>query len=191
MTDAAAHFDSLYRASPDPWNYRTSAYEARKYAATLGALTRPHYGTGIEIGCSIGVLSAQLAARCSRFIAVDFSAQAVTQAAERLLPVRGATAICATIPSGWPRGAYDLIMLSELIYYLPAADIVVTAAMVARDAAPQAECVLVHYQGDTQTDISPNDARALFCNSLSKLRKIAVTDHPTCGDYNHRTILFV
>lgn len=56
--------------------------------------------------------------------------------------------------------------------------------------APGAECVLVHYQANTQTDISPDAARDLFCKTLSILRQFSVTDHLTPGDYDHRTILF-
>jgi hypothetical protein len=44
----------------------------------------------------------------------------------------------------WPQGSFDLIVLSELIYYLPAPDIDALARCVARGAAAGAECVLVH-----------------------------------------------
>ncbi|MDT8855732.1 SAM-dependent methyltransferase [Paracoccaceae bacterium Fryx2] len=190
MPNAAIHFDSLYRANPDPWDYQTSAYEARKYDATLGALTRPRYPSALEAGCSIGVLSARLAARCDRLVAVDFSARAVARAADRLAPFSGAAAMRATLPQDWPVGSYDLIMLSEMIYYLSSQDIVTLAARVARDALPGAECVLVHWQGNTQTEIRPDAARHLFCQSLAALREFVITDHPTTGEYNHRTLLF-
>ncbi|MFC7609312.1 SAM-dependent methyltransferase [Teichococcus aestuarii] len=62
----AAYFEALYAADPDPWRFRDSAYEAGKYAATLAALERPRYGRVLEVGCSIGVLTKQLAGRCDR-----------------------------------------------------------------------------------------------------------------------------
>ena len=34
---AVDHFEAEYRADPDPWRYRSSAYEQAKYAATLAA----------------------------------------------------------------------------------------------------------------------------------------------------------
>ena len=190
MADQFDHFDRLYRAKADPWNYETSPYEAQKYDATIAALTKMHYPSAIEAGCSIGVLSERLSSRCSRLLALDFASFAVAQAQKRLLPFANATAQCVTLPDGWPRGLYDLIMLSELVYYLSAPDVAKLARYVARDAAWGAECVLVHYQGDTQTEISPDVARDLFCNTVADLRQITIVDHPATGSYNHRTVLF-
>lgn len=190
MTDEADHFDRLYRANPDPWNYRTSAYEQRKYDATLAALTRRHYGNVLEAGCSIGVLSARLARRCNRLLALDFSDLAVAQASEALAPFPHAQAHRATLPDDWPEGGYDLIMLSEFIYYLTPDQIAQTAALVARDARDGAECVLVHWQGDTQTRVTPNAARDLFCAALATRRRFWTITQPTTGEYDHLTLTF-
>ena len=122
MSDAANHFEGLYRANPDPWNYQSSPYEAEKYAATLNALTRPHYGTIIEPGCSIGVLSIRLAQRCNQLVAMDFSPLAIAQAEQRLRPFAGATATVGRVPQDWPKARFDLFIMSELIYYLTAPD---------------------------------------------------------------------
>ena len=77
------YFDDVYRAKADPWNFQSSPYEAAKYAATLAALPRPLYRNALEIGCSIGVLTAQLAARCEQLLSIDVSEQALDQARER------------------------------------------------------------------------------------------------------------
>ncbi|MDR7124258.1 class I SAM-dependent methyltransferase [Pseudotabrizicola sp. 4114] len=190
MTESSDHFDRLYRANPDPWDYRTSGYEQRKYDATLAALTRHHYGSVLEAGCSIGVLSARLAQRCDRLLALDFSDLAVAQAVRALAPVRHAQARRATLPDDWPEGRYDLIMLSEFIYYLTPDQIRQTAQLAARDARDGAECVLVHWQGDTQTTITPNAARDLFCAELAAHRGFQTITHPTTGEYDHLTLLF-
>jgi 2-polyprenyl-3-methyl-5-hydroxy-6-metoxy-1,4-benzoquinol methylase len=190
MAAPIAHFDNLYRANPDPWDYQSSPYEAQKYTSTLAALTRPHYGTIIEPGCSIGVLSARLAKRCDRFFALDFSTRAVDQAKKRLRPFAHATATVAQLPQDWPLGQYDLIILSELIYYLTTPEIEQLAQYVARDAVAGAECVMVHFQGETQTAITPDDARDVFCTTLQSQRIFSVVDHPSDGQYNHRTLLF-
>lgn len=190
MTTPSQHFDMLYRANADPWDYQTSDYERRKYDATLAALTRPRYSSAVEAGCSIGVLSVHLAARCDKLLALDFSARAVAQATERLAAFPNAAARCATLPQDWPRAAYDLIMLSEILYYLSGAEIDAMARHVARDAAPAGACVLVHWQGETQTPISANDARDRFCRALAGLRPFQVIIHHTGADYDHRTLLF-
>lgn len=190
MTGYADHFERLYRTQDDPWNYRTSPYEAAKYAATLAALTRARYASALEIGCSIGVFSAHLAPRCDHLLAIDQSARAVTSAAASLAPWPNAQAVQATVPADWPGGSFDLIVLSEVLYYLSVPDIEALAARVAQDSTVGCECVMVQYQGDTATRIRPNAARARFCAAVSSLRKVRIIDHPVAGRYNHRTLLF-
>jgi hypothetical protein len=68
----ARYFDDLYAGERDPWEFETSAYEQAKYDATLAALPRPRYRRGLEIGCSIGVLTARLAGRCGSLVAITF-----------------------------------------------------------------------------------------------------------------------
>ena len=67
----AAYFAALYQADADPWRFASSDYERRKYAATLAALPRRAYRREFEVGCSIGVLTSQLARRCEHLLAVD------------------------------------------------------------------------------------------------------------------------
>ncbi len=121
--DAEAVFDAVHGRDEDPWQYNTSWYEERKRALTLAALPRPHYGSGLEIGCSIGTLSLDLARRSSGFLAVDASSTAVERAAARLAQVPGAAARHLTVPSHWPEGTYDLVVVSEIGYYLSPAEL--------------------------------------------------------------------
>ena len=67
----SAYFEAIYQADADPWRFATSDYEREKYAATLAALPLQAYRSGFEVGCSIGVLTSQLARRCDRLLAVD------------------------------------------------------------------------------------------------------------------------
>ena len=190
MTQASDHFDRLYQGNDDPWQYQTSDYERRKYDATLAALARPTYQSALEAGCSIGVLSARLAERCDCLLALDFSLLAITQARGRLSQFPRARACCASLPEDWPKGAYDLIMLSEILYYLNAEGIDQIARLVARDVTPGGECVLVQWQGPTETDITANDARDQFCATLALQRPYHEISHQTDGKYDHRTLLF-
>lgn len=190
MVDYAPHFDDLYRKSGDPWDYATSAYERCKYDATLAALTRPRYANAVEAGCSIGVLSARLATRCDRLLALDFAAFAVERASERLAVFTGAEARRATLPEDWSDGHYDLIVLSEILYYLMPDAIIRMAELIARDATETGECVLVHWRGGTDTHVTPTDARDLFCTTLAALRPLDIAAHETGGAYDHRTIMF-
>ena len=83
-TLGASYFDGMYARSADPWGFTSRWYERRKYAISLAMLPRERYRRGFEPGCSIGVLTQQLAGRCDRLLACDVAAAAVTTATRRL-----------------------------------------------------------------------------------------------------------
>ena len=116
--DAESIFDAVHARDDDPWNYATSWYERRKRALTLAALPEENYGAGLEIGCSIGTLSVELAGRCERFLAVDASSKALAHAAERLAGSPHARTQQMTVPVEWPEGSFDLVVVSEMGYYV-------------------------------------------------------------------------
>src|ERR1700684_3023626 len=123
-TTAVERFERLYHESADPWGYRTSDYEREKYAATLAALPKRSHGLCLEVGCSIGVFTGLLAARCEHVVAIDFSLGALRLA--RPHPQRGGDVdlLPAGFPEKTPPGSWDLIVCSEVLYYLqePALD---------------------------------------------------------------------
>jgi 2-polyprenyl-3-methyl-5-hydroxy-6-metoxy-1,4-benzoquinol methylase len=124
-TAALQRFEQLYRESPDPWGYRTSSYEQEKYAATLAALPRPAHGLCcLEVGCSVGVFTGLLAARCEHVVAIDFSLNALELARQQLEGVGNVDLLRASFPEEAPPGSWDLIVCSEILYYLqkPALD---------------------------------------------------------------------
>ncbi len=113
----AEYFDRLYAGSEDPWQLATSPYEARKYAATVAAVPgRP--GRVFEPGCSVGVLTDLLAARCDELVAQDLSADAVRTARARVAHHGHVHLGVGAVPGDWPEGCFDLVVLSELLYYL-------------------------------------------------------------------------
>ena len=156
-----AEFEALYRGDPDPWGMETSAYEAEKYGATLDALSRPRYGAALEIGCSIGVLTARLAARCDRLVAVDVSDTALARARAR----PGTEAVewrRAEVPAEWPTGCYDLIVLSEVLYFLEPDEVRAVAALVAGALAPGGEAIVVNWLGECDRTLDGRAASELF-----------------------------
>lgn len=122
-SSSARIFDDLYRRSPDPWDYLGSAYEHRKRAVTLAALPRDHYESAIEAGCSIGVLTAGLAERCSHVLGIDASQVALDAAGQHLADAGNVSLLRAELPAGWPAlpsASVDLVILSEIGYFLAA-----------------------------------------------------------------------
>ena len=114
------HFDALFRASDDPWRFKTRWYEARKRAVTLACLPAARYAHGFEPGCANGELSAELATRCDHLLACDGSHRAVELAQARLAAWPQAQVVHAQLPDDWPQATFDLIVISELGYFLDA-----------------------------------------------------------------------
>jgi hypothetical protein len=120
MTLPGTYFDTLYQENDDPWSFRSRWYESRKRRLTMGALPAERYACAFEPGCSIGVLTAGLAARSERVLAMDVSAQALGQAARNVPP--NVELRHGAIPADWPSGPFDLVVLSEVGYYLDRQD---------------------------------------------------------------------
>jgi hypothetical protein len=118
------YFTRQYAGSPDPWGFRTRWYEQRKRDVTLACLPRPSYRSGFEPGCSIGVLSTALATRCERLLVADVDASAVATCRTQLAgsDLRDQVEVRQLrLPDEWPDGAFDLVVLSEVGYYLDSA----------------------------------------------------------------------
>jgi SAM-dependent methyltransferase len=117
------HFRERYSASPDPYGLAERWYESRKYALTVALLPRERYGTAFEPGCSIGVLTAQLASRCDSLLACDAIPDAVDSARSRTAGLPGVRVEQRVVPREWPMGSFDLIVFSEILYYFDDADL--------------------------------------------------------------------
>jgi SAM-dependent methyltransferase len=122
-TLAPGYFDELYAASPDPWGLASRWYEARKYAITVALLPCRRYQEAFEPGCSIGILTELLAPRCDRLLSCDAAEAAVRAAAGRTAALRNVRVERRAIPGEWPPGRFDLIILSEFLYYFAGDDL--------------------------------------------------------------------
>lgn len=162
-----AWFEALYARDPDPWSFATSDYERRKYEATLAALPRPRFANGLEVGCSIGVLTRQLAARCGVLLAIDVSETALARARAHCGGLDTVRFRRVQVPAEFPDGAFDLIVLSEVLYYFTPDDVRATARHVTRSVAPGAAVVLVHWLGPTDYPVSGDEAAELFIEATA------------------------
>ncbi|MDQ6867524.1 MAG: nodulation S family protein [Pseudomonadota bacterium] len=141
----AEYFERIYAASPDPWNYTSSDYESQKYAFTLNSLSRDHYSSALEIGCSIGVMTKQLAGRCDRLLSVDLVECAVQQARQRCASETHVEFAQMRVPEDWPKGSFDLIVISEVLSYLTAAELDALVVRLRHSLAFAGEIILVHH----------------------------------------------
>jgi SAM-dependent methyltransferase len=143
----AEAFERKYESDPDPWGYRTSAYERDKYAATLAALPAGALGRTLEVGCSIGVFTELLAPRCERLVAIDFSRLALASARERLSGVESVELVRVTFPDEVPAGRWQTIVCSEVLYYLDRPALLGAVAWLGTQVEEGASVLAVSWRG--------------------------------------------
>ncbi|WP_307081220.1 bifunctional PIG-L family deacetylase/class I SAM-dependent methyltransferase [Arthrobacter agilis] len=120
VTAGSSTFERLHRDTADPWEVAERFYEQRKRALTLAVLPRRRFRRTLEVGCSVGALTRELAAVSDSLLALDTSETAVRRTNEALITNPAATARLATVPRDWPHedGPFDLVVLSETGYFL-------------------------------------------------------------------------
>jgi cyclopropane fatty-acyl-phospholipid synthase-like methyltransferase len=170
------HFDALYMADPDPWNFAASPYERAKYTITLNALPKPRHESALEVGCSIGVLTRLLASRCNAVLSIDVARTALVEARRRCADLPGARFEQMFAPEQWPEGEFDLILLSEVVYYLDREDVGRLAAKVTHSLAHDGSVILVHWIGSTDYPLSGDEAVALFIERMGSACAVVRAD---------------
>lgn len=167
-----SYFDTLYSDNSDPWQYQTRWYEKRKRDMCLAVLPQANYTNAIELGCGNGVFSELLAHRCQALLSIDGNNKAVQLARQRLagmshvkviqgiipnalltleeallktypssdLPASPPHSIKATVPP------FDLIVISEILYYLSASDIDKVIAWIGQNLAKGGTLLCCHWR---------------------------------------------
>ena len=171
------YFEQKYKADIDPWRFRTSEYEREKYQATLRSLTKERYGSGLEVGCSIGVLTKLLGPRCVSLLAIDASATAIEAA--RSINNESVTFRVANLPAEFPEGTFDLIVLSEVLYYFDKSDLERVARSCVDAISRDAEIVLCHWLGETDYPLDGIEASELFARCIKPALPVRSILHDT------------
>lgn len=141
-----AYFDDVYRANNDPWSFETSPYEQAKYLDTVAALPKQQYHRAFEVGCSLGVLTEQLAARCGQLLAVDVAEAPLVRARQRCSHLPQVEFRQMTLPAEFPSNdTFDLVVLSEVGYYWAAPDLAKVADLLLAALRPGGQLLLVHW----------------------------------------------
>jgi cyclopropane fatty-acyl-phospholipid synthase-like methyltransferase len=160
------HFQRIYEASKDPWNYQNSDYEKAKRDATIAALDGRRFRSGLEVGCSIGELTHQLADHCDQLLGVDFVDDALTQARVNCGNQAWVSFRNVQVPLKWPKGQFDLIVLSEMLYFLSFEDSLSLVSLCKRCLTADGVILLVNWLDKSPDDpCSGNAAAARFIES--------------------------
>lgn len=151
-------FEALFARDPDPWGTRTRWYEARKRHVLMAALPHERYARAYEPGCGNGELTAALAARCDEVAASDASPAALDHARRRLCAWPNARLCRLVTPAEWPDGAFDLVVVSELGYYLEEPDLRELARRCARSLAASGVVAACHWRHSASDFLRGGDA---------------------------------
>jgi trans-aconitate methyltransferase len=161
------HLQRLYAASADPWGHLTRDYERSKYADTLAALEGREARLVVEVGCGIGVLTELLAPRCGRLFAIDLVPAAVRRARSRLAWAPHVTIAVGNAPDDLPALEPDIVMLSEVLYFLTTDEIDRLARWCDDRAAADARIVIVSWLGPTGEALDGAASAEHMCGALA------------------------
>jgi LmbE family N-acetylglucosaminyl deacetylase len=143
---AAVDFDAMYAASDDPWGFADRWYERRKRALTIASLPAERYRSAIEIGCSIGLFTDELADRVDALVATDVADRAIELATARLAAKPWVRIEQRRLPAEWPDGSFDLVILSETGFYLSRVELLQLAERIAAALEPGGVVLLCHWR---------------------------------------------
>jgi SAM-dependent methyltransferase len=172
------HFERLYEEEIDPWRFRDSDYEADKYQKTIDALPPGTFSLCLELGCSIGVLTRLLAEKCDRIIAIDTSEKAIREAEKACAGLR-VDFRQAHLPKGRLGQGMDLVVASEVLYYLEPDALSELAKRLSEAVKPSAVCIGVHWTGSTDYPLGADEACELFATqaNLTSLDRLDMANY--------------
>jgi len=168
----AAHFDNLFDASPDPWDYNDAPYERDRFRRTVAALADRHYTSALELGCANAALTEQLAPLCDMILATDASGSAMDAARARIGSRGDVTVQVASLPDELPAGPFDLIVASDMLYYLGFEGIVQLMGKLDGQASPDCRILIASYLGETDTRLTGEMSSETAIAHLTEWRRV-------------------
>jgi len=156
-TTSEQFFEDKYRESQDPWSFATSPYERSRYQAIFQALQHRRYQSAFEPGCSIGILTRQLASLCDHVTAMDISPTAVQRAREHCRELSNVTIMCGALPNDIPSEDFDLILFSEIGYYFQDSQLFDLANMLLQRLREDGIILAAHWLGTSEDHILGSD----------------------------------
>lgn len=169
-------FDEFYAGKTDPWGFESRWYEQRKRALTLASLPRERFTNALELGCSIGVLSAQLAPRCDVLLATEIALAPLEIARERLAEHPHVSFRHVETAEEWPDGTYDLIVMSEVGYYFDSDALDRLLARAAASLTPDGTLLACHWRHEVKEYPLSGDQVHHRLNALGSLERLVQHD---------------
>jgi SAM-dependent methyltransferase len=179
----AEGFDEKFRRNIDPWNYTHSGFERFKRGVLLRACGPAKRGRVLELGCAIGETTRSLAGLSLRLLAVDASPTALREAARRCAKSKNVTFRRTLLPQEMPHGPFDLVVVSEVAYYLPAHHLIRLADRITAALAPGGDVVVLnHRRPFDDAAVLPSLAHSRLCRRFA--RSMTFTMGKTFASFN-------
>jgi LmbE family N-acetylglucosaminyl deacetylase/SAM-dependent methyltransferase len=139
-------FAEIYERDADPWGVAGKWYERRKQAVAMAGLPRERYGFAVEPACGIGQVTQALAQRCDRVLAFDPVPSAVRRATEATRNLPNVEVRPGALPTDLPTDEpTDLVVFSEILYYLDDADLAATVDRAVTALRPGGHLLALHW----------------------------------------------
>jgi len=137
--------EQFFDSGGDPFGFDENPNEQLKFRRTLEVSGEGSLGSVLEIGCAVGSFTELLAPRATQVLAIDVSAPAIEQARQRLDQYPHVRVETRTLPAEFPDGPFDLIIASDVLYYLPVDDLRVCLRQIEAALNPGGALVAVDY----------------------------------------------
>ncbi len=138
-------FFDHYFDEGDPFGFDINPEEQLKFQRTLEVCGEDPLGRVLELGCAVGSFTEILAPRATDVLALDVSQSAVDQVIQRLPNRPNVRAKAMTIPAEFPGEEFDLVVASDVLYYLSVAELQRCVARIEAALSDGGAFVAVHY----------------------------------------------
>lgn len=138
-------FERKFAADPDPWKTWSSSFEQMKRRNLRHMVGTGRHGRVLEVAAGNGSNTSMLASRALRLTATEGTASGAELTARAVSGVPRTTVLQLDLAMPFPGPRYDLIVISEVLYYLDARTLSVLANNVANTLQPGGALVLAHH----------------------------------------------
>lgn len=148
----------------DPFGFDRNPEEQLKFDGTLDVCGEGPLGRVLELGCAVGSFTELLAPRAADVLALDVSQSAVDQVAERMREHPNVRAKAMAIPAEFPEETFDLVVASDVLYYLSVEELRRCLARIEDSLADGGAFVAVHYVPRMGSVLNGDEAHDLLAS---------------------------
>lgn len=177
MDSKSQYFEAMYEESDDPWDYANRWYEKRKRQICMSVLPKMSFEHVLEIGCANGFLSELLAERCQKLLCIDANPKAIELAKQRLDASAHVEFIQHRIPNEFPNGSFDLIVVSEILYYLSKSEVTACLEHIKTSLSKDGVVLSCHWRYPIEGfELNGNTVHELLRTELNLHHSFSLTD---------------